>query len=112
MSDCIFCRIVAREIPATVVDETPGCLAFRDVKPEAPVHVLVVPKKHIRSLAEANDPPLLGEMLDFIRRLAIKEGISESGYRTVLNTNVDGGQSVDHLHAHLLGGRKLSWPPG
>jgi histidine triad (HIT) family protein len=110
--DCLFCRIVAGEIPAKVVDESPGCLAFRDVNPEAPVHILVVPKKHVRSLAESDDPALLGEMLDLVRRLAVKEGVSDSGYRTVLNTNRDGGQSVDHIHAHLLGGRKMAWPPG
>ncbi len=110
--DCLFCRIVAGEIPAKIVDETPRCLAFHDVNPEAPVHILVVPKKHIRSLAESNDPALLGEMLDMVRRLAVSEGVTESGYRTVVNTNEDGGQSVDHLHAHLLAGRKLAWPPG
>jgi histidine triad (HIT) family protein len=110
--DCLFCRIVAREIPATIVDETPGCVAFRDVNPAAPVHILVIPKKHIGSLVDSNDPPLLGEMLDMVRRLAVKEGISERGYRTVFNTGADGGQSVFHLHAHLIGGRKLSWPPG
>ena len=111
-SDCLFCRIVAGEIPAKIVDETPGCIAFRDINPEAPVHILVVPRKHVRSLSESNDPQLLGEMLDFVRRLADREGIASSGYRVVLNTNENGGQSVFHLHAHLLGGRKLSWPPG
>lgn len=111
-NDCLFCRIVSGEIPAKIVDETPACLAFRDVSPEAPVHILVVPKKHVRSLAECNDPGLLGEMMDFVRRLAEREGVAATGYRTVLNTNEDGGQSVLHLHAHLLGGRKLSWPPG
>ena len=111
-SDCLFCRIVAGAIPAKIVDETPRCLAFRDVSPEAPVHILVVPKKHVRSLAESDDPALLGEMLDFVRRLAEREGVAATGYRTVFNTNQNGGQSVFHLHAHLLGGRKLSWPPG
>lgn len=110
--DCLFCRIVAGEIPAKIVDETPGCIAFRDVKPEAPVHILVIPRKHISSLAESSDPGLLGEMLDLVRRLAVKEGVVDTGYRTVVNTGPDGGQSVDHLHAHLLGGRKLNWPPG
>jgi histidine triad (HIT) family protein len=111
-SDCLFCGIVAGEIRATIVDETPGCIAFRDINPEAPVHVLVIPKKHIRSLAEAGDPALMGELLDFVRRLAEKEGVTESGYRVVFNTNANAGQAVFHLHAHLLGGRKLSWPPG
>lgn len=111
-NDCLFCKIVAGQIPATIVDETPGCLAFRDVNPATPVHILVIPKKHITSLVEADDPQLMGEMLDFIRRLAEREGLAESGYRTVINTGADGGQSVFHLHAHLLGGRKLKWPPG
>ncbi len=111
-ADCLFCRIVAGEIPAKIIDETPGCLAFRDVNPAAPVHILVVPKKHVGSLADANDHALLGEMLDFVRRLAEREGVATTGYRTVLNTNEDAGQSVSHLHAHLLGGRKFSWPPG
>ena len=110
--ECLFCKIVARQIPAKIVDETPRCLAFHDVNPEAPVHILVVPKKHTGSLAQADDPTLLGEMLDFVRRLAKQEKIEENGYRTVINTNKDAGQSVDHLHIHLLGGRKLSWPPG
>lgn len=111
-TDCIFCKIVAREIPATIVDETPGCLAFRDVSPATPIHILVIPKKHIGSLNEVDDPALLGEMMDLIRRLAVSEGVAEGGYRTVINTGSDGGQSVFHLHAHLLGGRKLAWPPG
>ncbi len=111
-TDCIFCKIVAGQIPATIVDETPGCLAFRDVNPATPAHILVIPRKHITSLNEVNDPALLGEMLDFVRRLAEGEGVAESGYRTVINTGPDGGQSVFHLHAHLLGGRKLTWPPG
>lgn len=110
--DCLFCKLVARQIPAEIVDETPGCLAFRDVSPQAPVHILVIPKKHTASLAESDDPALLGEMLDFARRLAKREGIEDSGYRTVINTGPNGGQSVDHLHVHLMGGRRLSWPPG
>lgn len=110
--DCLFCKLVARQIPAKIVDETPGCLAFHDVTPQAPVHILVIPKKHFASLAVSDDPALLGEMLDLVRRLAKREGIEEGGYRTVINTNKDAGQSVDHLHLHLLGGRKLSWPPG
>lgn len=110
--DCIFCKIAAGEIPATIVDETPNCLAFRDVNPATPTHILVIPKKHIGSLVEVNDPPLLGELMDFVRRLAEKEGVAGGGYRTVINTGADGGQSVFHLHAHLLGGRKLTWPPG
>lgn len=110
--DCLFCRIASGEIRANVVDESPGCLAFRDVNPEAPVHVLVIPKRHISSLKDLDDPALLGEMLDLLRRIAVSEGVSESGYRTVVNTGPDGGQSVFHLHAHLMGGRKFTWPPG
>ena len=110
--DCLFCRIAAGDIPAKIVDESPGCLAFRDVNPEAPVHILVIPKRHISSLAESDDPALLGEMLDLARRLAVSEGVAESGYRTVVNSGPDGGQSVFHLHVHLMGGRKFSWPPG
>lgn len=110
--DCLFCRIAARELPATIVDESPRCIAFRDVNPAAPTHILIIPKEHIASLAESADPSLLGEMLDLVRRQAEREGVSGSGYRTVINTNADGGQSVGHLHAHLLGGRKLTWPPG
>lgn len=110
--DCLFCKLAAREIPAKIVDETPGCLAFHDINPEAPVHILVIPKKHTGSLADADDPAILGEMLLFARRIAKREGIEDSGYRTVINTGPDGGQSVGHLHLHLLGGRKLSWPPG
>lgn len=111
-SDCLFCRIVAGEIPAKIVDETQRCLAFRDVNPAAPVHILIIPKQHIKSLADCADPTLLGELLDMVRGLAEREGVSAKGYRTVLNTNEDAGQSVFHMHAHLLGGRKLSWPPG
>jgi histidine triad (HIT) family protein len=111
-ANCLFCQIANREIPATILDETPECVAFRDVNPAGPVHILVVPKKHIRSLAEVDDPALLGEILDLARRLAEREGVAKSGYRVVLNTNADGGQSVFHLHAHLIGGRKMAWPPG
>lgn len=111
-NDCLFCKLVARQIPAKIADETPGCLAFHDVSPQAPVHILIIPKKHTASLAGSDDPALLGEMLDLARRLAKREGVEDSGYRTVINTGPDAGQSVDHLHLHLLGGRKLSWPPG
>ena len=109
----IFQRIVDREIPAQIVYEDEQALAFRDVSPQAPVHVLVIPKKPIASLAtaEASDAALLGHLLDVVRRVAEKEGL-EAGYRVTLNVGADGGQSVDHLHFHVLGGRKLTWPPG
>lgn len=110
---CLFCRIVAREIPASVVAETDDAVALRDVDPQAPVHVLVIPKAHVRHLtAVESEPALLGRLLAFASRIARDEGIAESGYRVVINTNLDGGQSVYHLHLHVLGGRSMSWPPG
>jgi histidine triad (HIT) family protein len=111
-SDCIFCKIVAGEIPATLVKRTDRLVAFRDVSPQAPVHVLVIPTEHVASLAEVQDGRLLGEMLMFARDIARDEQIAADGYRVVLNTNRDGGQTVFHLHLHLLGGRRLTWPPG
>lgn len=111
---CLFCRIVAGEIPADVVLETDTILAFRDIAPKAPTHVLVIPKAHVVSIAEADDDhaALLGEVLIAARDVAAREGIREAGFRTVLNSGPDGGQEVFHLHAHVLGGRALSWPPG
>lgn len=111
-SDCIFCKIVAGEIPATVVQRTDRLLAFRDVGPQAPVHILVIPIEHVASLAAVQDARLLGEMLMLARDIAADEKIAEDGYRVVLNTNRNGGQTVLHLHLHLLGGRRLTWPPG
>lgn len=109
----IFKRIIDREIPADIVYEDDDCLAFNDVNPQAPVHVLVIPKKEIRSLAdlEDSDAPLMGHLLLVIRKLA-REMNLDDGYRVVANTGKDGGQSVDHLHFHLLGRRPLIWPPG
>jgi len=112
MTDCLFCRIVHGEIPAEFAAETDDAIALRDVNPQAPVHILVIPKEHVRSLVEAEDAALLGRLLLFAARIARDEGIAEPGYRIVLNTNLDGGQSVYHLHVHLLGGRKMTWPPG
>lgn len=113
MSDsCIFCRIVRGEIPATTVAETDQAVAFRDLNPQAPVHVLVVPKVHVASMAQADDPALLGAVLHLAADVARREGIADAGYRTVLNTGNDGGQTVHHLHAHVLGGRHMTWPPG
>lgn len=109
---CLFCRIVQKQIPADVVAETEDALALRDVNPQAPTHVLIVPKKHVRSLDAAKDGALLGRLLVFAAKVARDEGIAESGYRTVINTNADGGQSVYHLHVHVLGGRRMNWPPG
>jgi histidine triad (HIT) family protein len=114
MSDCIFCRIARHEIPATVVHEDPECIAFRDLQPRSPVHVLIIPKRHIASVNElaAGDEALAGHLLAAARDIARAEGVDESGYRLVLNAGPDAGQSVDHLHLHLLAGRELHWPPG
>jgi histidine triad (HIT) family protein len=109
---CLFCRIIAREIPATIILETKHCIAFRDITPRAPTHVLVVPRVHIASLDAASEGEVLGDLLLTAARVARDEGIATAGYRTVLNTNADGGQTVFHLHAHVLGGRSLDWPPG
>jgi histidine triad (HIT) family protein len=110
--ECVFCRIVRGDFNTEFVAESDHAVAFRDIAAKAPVHVLVVPRVHVASLAEASDEALLGSVLTLAARVARDEGVSESGYRVVLNTNSDGGQSVAHLHAHVLGGRKLSWPPG
>ena len=109
---CIFCRIARGEIPAQMVMNNKDIAAFRDVNPQAPVHILIIPKKHIVSLDDVTDSDLLGRMLSLAAAIARQEKISRSGYRTVINTGKDGGQSVDHLHIHLLGGRAFSWPPG
>jgi histidine triad (HIT) family protein len=109
---CLFCRIVRREIPATLVAETEDCVAFRDINPQAPVHVLVIPRAHVPSLDETTDAQVVGRLATFAAEIARKEGIADSGYRTVINTNADAGQTVFHLHLHLLGGRRLGWPPG
>jgi histidine triad (HIT) family protein len=109
----IFQKIIDKEIPADIVYEDDRCLAFRDISPQAPMHVLVIPKKAIVSLAQAEDEDaaLLGHLMIVARKVARQEGLT-NGYRTVLNCGPDGGQSVDHLHIHVLGGRKLAWPPG
>lgn len=109
---CIFCRIARGEIPAKMVANGKDIMAFRDLSPQAPVHILVVPKKHVASLDDSNDSDLLGRMMSLAAAIARQEGIAKSGYRTVINTGKDGGQSVDHLHIHLLGGRHMAWPPG
>ncbi|MBI5600128.1 MAG: histidine triad nucleotide-binding protein [Gemmatimonadetes bacterium] len=110
--DCLFCKIIARSIPATIVAEDDHCLAFRDINPQAPTHILVIPKEHVPSLNEMTDPALAGRVLAFARDLAVKEGIADRGYRVVINTNAEAGQTMFHLHAHLLGGREQGWPPG
>jgi histidine triad (HIT) family protein len=112
MSACVFCKIAAGEIPATVVKRGDGMLAFRDLNPQAPTHLLLIPTDHFASLNDTADPRLLGKLLSFARDVAREVGIAEPGYRVVLNTNPDGGQTVFHLHLHLLGGRPMTWPPG
>ena len=112
MSDnCIFCKIVRGEIPSKSVAESDTAFAFRDLNPQAPTHVLVIPRAHVASLAEASDQKMLGELLAFAAQVARKEGLEE-GYRVVANTGPNGGQTVDHLHLHVLGGRRMTWPPG
>jgi len=109
---CIFCRIARGEIPAQMVANNKEIMAFKDLNPQAPVHILIIPKKHIKSLDDATDSDLLGRMMTLAAAIARQEKIAKSGYRTVINTGADGGQSVDHLHIHLLGGRHMTWPPG
>ena len=111
-SDCLFCRIARREIPANIVREDEDTLAFRDIDPKAPTHVLVIPKTHVGSLNDAVDAETLGRLLLVARDIAAAEGIASSGYRTVINTGADSGQTVHHVHVHVLGGRHLKWPPG
>ncbi|MCB0253568.1 MAG: histidine triad nucleotide-binding protein [Anaerolineae bacterium] len=112
--ECIFCKIVAGEIPASKVYDDDHVLAFNDINPQAPTHVLVIPKRHIESLAtvEPEDGQLLGHLLTTASRLARETGLAERGYRVVLNIGQDGGMAVYHLHAHILGGRRMDWPPG
>jgi histidine triad (HIT) family protein len=111
--ECIFCKIVTGKIPSRKLYEDELTYAFPDINPQAPVHTLIVPKKHMASLdrADSNDKDLLGHLLDVTRRLA-KEQKLGNGYRVVINTGANGGQAVDHLHLHLLGGRAMHWPPG
>ena len=110
--DCLFCRIVRKEIPAKLVAEDEHCVAFRDINPQAPVHVLVIPRTHVPSLNQATDAEMIGRLSLMAANIARSEGVAESGYRTVINTNAGAGQTVFHVHLHLLGGRSLHWPPG
>lgn len=111
---CIFCQILSGEVASTKVFEDDHAYAFTDIDPKAPSHVLIIPKDHIDSLNDISkrDEPMLGHLLRLAPRIANQLGIAESGFRTVINTGANGGQSVDHLHIHLLGGRELAWPPG
>lgn len=114
MDDCIFCRIISGSLPATRVHEDEDCIAIEDRNPQAPNHFLIIPRKHIASLAALapDDDRLVGAMHRVAAGLAREKGFSESGFRLVTNTGADGGQTVFHLHLHLLGGRPLGWPPG
>ncbi len=112
MTDCLFCRMVGGAIKPDIVFENDHILAFNDISPQAPVHVLVIPKIHIATLNDLNDTRLGGEMLEVTASLATQLGIAADGYRTVFNCNTHGGQTVQHLHLHLLGGRQMFWPPG
>lgn len=112
MNDCLFCKIIKNELNAEKVFEDEDCIAIKDINPQAPVHILIIPKKHISKLYEADDEKLLGKMLKVCSDIARKLEIIENGYRVVINTNKWAGQSVDHLHFHLLGGRIMKWPPG
>ena len=114
MADCLFCAIVAGDVPATSVLETDRVLAFRDINPQAPTHVLVIPKEHYPDAGAlaAADSGLLGEVITAGHRVAEAEGLAGRGYRLVFNTGADAGQAVPHVHGHVLGGRSLAWPPG
>ncbi|HEX6729235.1 MAG TPA: histidine triad nucleotide-binding protein [Pyrinomonadaceae bacterium] len=114
MADCLFCKIISGEIPSDSVHQDERCVVIRDINPQAPTHVLVIPREHMESLDEAGagDELLLGHLLRVGARIANQEGLEESGYRTVINTGAGAGQSVFHIHVHVLGGRRMNWPPG
>lgn len=112
MDDCIFCKIVNKEIPAEIVEETDVWLAFRDVNPQAPVHALLIPKKHHKDIGAMDDPLEIGELVKGAVEVAKKLGLEDGGFRIVNNLGVNGGQTVFHTHLHILGGRRLGWPPG
>ena len=114
MNDCLFCKIISKEIPSDCVYENENIYAFRDINPQAPVHILIIPKTHISTINDVDDNQklLVGEIFLTSKKLAEKEGIAENGYRTVFNCNKNGGQQVYHIHLHLLGGRQMTWPPG
>lgn len=111
---CLFCKIAADEIPVTKVFEDKEIMAFHDINPQAPVHLLIVPKRHIATIddTDTKDEPLLGRMILTAKKLALAEGLASDGYRLVFNVNACGGQTVFHIHLHLLGGRQMVWPPG
>jgi histidine triad (HIT) family protein len=112
VADCLFCKIAAGELAAKLVAQDERFVAFRDVNPQAPTHILVIPRTHVATLNDVQDGDLLGGLLAFAREVARAEGLAERGYRVVINTNAEAGQTVFHLHAHILGGRAMRWPPG
>ncbi len=114
MNNCIFCNIVNKSLTADIIYEDDLSIALKDINPQAPLHILVIPKKHISSLLELNkdDNSLMGHLFQVVRKVAIEHGIAEKGFRTVINCNREGGQTVFHLHIHILGGRQMHWPPG
>jgi histidine triad (HIT) family protein len=114
MSDCLFCRIIDGEIPSDVIYESDTALAFRDINPQAPTHVLVIPRKHVSTINDIgeDDQPLVGSLFTAAKEIAATEGLADDGYRVVMNCGEGAGQSVFHIHLHLLGGRSLGWPPG
>jgi histidine triad (HIT) family protein len=112
MADCIFCKIIARQIPASIVYEDDKVLAFNDIAPQAPTHILVIPKEHVPCLSEMKETALLGELFRIVKKLAADLKLDKAGFRTVINNGRAAGMAVDHLHVHLLGGRAFHWPPG
>lgn len=114
MTECLFCKMVSGDIVPDKVYEDDHVLAFRDLNPQAPLHVLVIPKEHIATLNDLDDAhrPLVGRMVQAAAKIAAQEGVNERGYRTIMNCNNDGGQTVFHIHLHLLAGRRMHWPPG
>jgi histidine triad (HIT) family protein len=112
--DCLFCKILAGDIPADIVYESDTAIAFRDINPQAPTHVLIIPRQHIATINDigVGDQDVVGSLFSVAREIAKAEGFAEDGYRTVMTCNADAGQTVFHIHLHLLGGRALSWPPG
>jgi histidine triad (HIT) family protein len=113
-SDCLFCKIIAAEIPADIIYESPDAIAFRDINPQAPTHVLIVPRRHIATINELadSDTDVVGRLFLAARDIAKQEGFAEDGYRVTMNCNAAAGQTVFHIHLHLLGGRNFTWPPG
>jgi len=114
MSECIFCKIAAKKIPARIIHEDDLAIAFEDINPQAPVHTLIIPKKHISTALDITeaDHALIGQLFHAAARIAKDKGIADKGFRLVMNTNADAGQAVFHIHLHLLGGRSMHWPPG